>query len=181
MKTTGITRRVDSLGRVVIPKELRKVLRIQEGSPLEIFTDGQEGIILRKYSPIGDLKEISQAYAESMVHALGGMVCIADRDEIIAVAGKYKKDYAGRRPSRELEDIMQQRRQITCSKNDENLVRIVENDECNYDEQTISIILSGGDCAGAVVLCADDTPECPLPLKEKLVSAAADFLGEQIS
>ena len=99
MKATGLTRRVDSLGRVVIPKELRKVLRIQEGSPLEIYTDGDEGIILKKYSPIGGLRSISQSYAESLAQASGLLVCIADRDEIIAAAEKRNMRESGHQAS----------------------------------------------------------------------------------
>ena len=132
MKATGLTRRVDPLGRVVIPKELRKVLRIQEGSPLEIYTDGDEGIILKKYSPIGGLRSISQSYAESLAQASGLLVCIADRDEIIAAAGRRKKEYEGKRPSSQLDRIMENRMCGNFSKNDENLIQITSDDTCDY-------------------------------------------------
>ena len=88
MKITGLTRRVDSLGRIVIPKELRRMLHIKEGSPLEIYMDADETIVLKKYSQVGSLKNISQAYAQSLSKVTGAMVCVADRDEIIAAAGK---------------------------------------------------------------------------------------------
>ena len=86
MKITGLTRRVDSLGRIVIPKELRRMLHIKEGSPLEIYMDADETIVLKKYSQVGSLKNISQAYAQSLSKVTGAMVCVADRDEIIAAA-----------------------------------------------------------------------------------------------
>ena len=93
MKITGLTRRVDSLGRIVIPKELRRMLHIKEGSPLEIYMDADETIVLKKYSQVGSLKNISQAYAQSLSKVTGAMVCVADRDEIIAAAGKNHKNY----------------------------------------------------------------------------------------
>ncbi len=86
MKITGLTRRVDSLGRIVIPKELRRMLHIKEGSPLEIYMDADETIVLKKYSQVGSLKNISQAYAQSLSKVTGATVCVADRDEIIAAA-----------------------------------------------------------------------------------------------
>ena len=86
MKITGLTRRVDSFGRIVIPKELRRMLHIKEGSPLEIYMDADETIVLKKYSQVGSLKNISQAYVQSLSKVTGATVCVADRDEIIAAA-----------------------------------------------------------------------------------------------
>ena len=87
MKATGIVRRIDDLGRVVIPKEIRRTLRIREGDSLEIFTDRQGEIILKKYSPIGELSRFAKDYAESLATTLGSTVCITDHDQIIAAAG----------------------------------------------------------------------------------------------
>ena len=80
MKATGIVRRIDDLGRVVVPKEIRRTLRIREGDPLEIFTDREGEIILKKYSPIGELSLFAKQYAESLAQTTGHIVCIADRD-----------------------------------------------------------------------------------------------------
>lgn len=91
MKATGIVRRIDDLGRVVIPKEIRRTLRIREGDPLEIFTDREGGVILKKYSPIGELSDFSKEYAESLNQTLGHIVIIADKDGIISVSGSSKK------------------------------------------------------------------------------------------
>ena len=93
MKATGIVRRIDDLGRVVVPKEIRRTLRIREGDPLEIFTDREGEIILKKYSPIGELSAFAKQYAESLAQTTGHMVCVTDRDAIIATAGGAKKDY----------------------------------------------------------------------------------------
>ena len=107
MKATGIVRRIDDLGRVVIPKEIRRTLRIREGDPLEIFTDREGEIILKKYSPIGELGLFAKQYAESLAQTTGLMVCIADRDAVIAAAGGAKKDYMGKAISHQLEDAIQ--------------------------------------------------------------------------
>ena len=93
MKATGVVRRIDDLGRVVIPKEIRKVHRIKEGDPLEIFTDKEGEIILKKYSPIGELTEFASTYADTISKTTGHITCITDKDTVIAVAGGSKKDF----------------------------------------------------------------------------------------
>lgn len=90
MKATGIVRRIDDLGRVVIPKEIRRTLRIREGDPLEIFTDREGEIILKKYSPIGELGTLAKLYAESLAQTLGCTVCITDTDQVVAASGVGK-------------------------------------------------------------------------------------------
>lgn len=97
MKATGIVRRIDDLGRVVIPKEIRRTLRIREGDPLEIFTDREGEIILKKYSPMVELAAFAVQYAEAMAQSTGLMVCIADRDQIIAVSGEQRRNITRRR------------------------------------------------------------------------------------
>lgn len=86
MKATGIIRRVDDLGRIVIPKEIRKTLKIREGDPVEIFTDNQGQVILKKYSPIGEIENFAKAYAEAMSQIAGHRVLVTDREKVIAVA-----------------------------------------------------------------------------------------------
>ena len=93
MKATGVVRRIDDLGRVVIPKEIRKTLRIKEGDPLEIFTDKEGEIILKKYSPIGELTEFATGYAETLAKTTGHIACITDKDTVIAVSGGSKKEF----------------------------------------------------------------------------------------
>ena len=99
MKATGIVRRIDDLGRVVIPKEIRRTLRIREGDPLEIFTDREGGVILKKYSPIGELSEFSREYAESLQQTIGNAIIICDKDNIISVSGCPKKEYVEKKVS----------------------------------------------------------------------------------
>jgi AbrB family transcriptional regulator (stage V sporulation protein T) len=97
LKATGIVRRIDELGRVVIPKEIRRTLRIREGDPLEIFTDRDGEVILKKYSPIGELGEFAKQFAESLNKSLGHVACIADRDAILATSGTTRKETWTRR------------------------------------------------------------------------------------
>ena len=112
MKATGIVRRIDDLGRVVVPKEIRRTLRIKESDPLEIFTDRDGKIILKKYSPIGELGDFAKEYAQSLAQVSGYTVCIADHDQIIAASGKRAKEYAGRLIDEELETVILNRK--TC-------------------------------------------------------------------
>src|SRR5699024_9566975 len=109
MKATGIVRRIDDLGRVVIPKEIRRTLRIREGDPLEIFTDREGEVILKKYSPIGELNEFASEYCESLYEATNHTVVITDRDTIIAISGGSKKDYLEKKVSPDMEKIMESR------------------------------------------------------------------------
>ena len=108
MKATGVVRRIDDLGRVVIPKEIRKTLRIKEGDPLEIFTDREGQIILKKYSPIGELSEFAAGYAETLAKTTGHIACITDKDTVIAVSGAPKKEFLEQSISRDLEKILEE-------------------------------------------------------------------------
>ena len=110
MKATGIVRRVDDLGRIVIPKEIRRTLRIREGDPLEIYTEKDGGVIFRKYSPMGDLQEFAAQMCESIGSATGHIAAVADRDSIIALHGAPKRDLMDKPNSPELEKIMEQRK-----------------------------------------------------------------------
>ena len=92
MRATGIVRRIDDLGRIVVPKEIRRTLRIREGDPLEIYTDHDGEVVLKKYSPIGEIAAIAKDYTDSLYRTLGHIVLISDRDAIVAVSGASKKD-----------------------------------------------------------------------------------------
>ena len=109
MKATGIVRRIDDLGRVVIPKEIRRTLRIKEGTPLEIFTDREGEIILKKYSPIGELSTFAREYAEALAQTTGVLVCITDHDQVVAAAGHGSREIAGKEISRPLEKVIADR------------------------------------------------------------------------
>jgi len=180
MKATGIVRRIDDLGRVVIPKEIRRTLRIREGDPLEIFTDREGEIILKKYSPIGELGTFAKEYADSLGQVAGMMVCICDRDAVIAAAGGAKKDYLGKSISPGLEKLIEARENQQTETGDKKLVRIVEDDPEEPAAETICPIIAEGDAIGAVLLFTRDPKQKMGETERKLAQAAANFLGRQM-
>ena len=129
MKATGVVRRIDDLGRVVIPKEIRKTLRIKEGDPLEIFTDKEGEVILKKYSPIGELSEFATGYAETLAKTTGHIACITDKDTVIAVSGGSKKEFLEQDVSPELESIMDEKESYTSQENNGLSIPITKNDK----------------------------------------------------
>ena len=134
----------------MIPKEIRRTLRIRESDPLEIFTDREGEIILKKYSPIGELGTFSREYAEALAQAAGCLVCITDRDQIIGAAGSGSKEYMEKRINRDLEDMISDRKNMRIT--DGNYVRILEEDKGEYGSQVIYTITCAGDAVGAVVI-----------------------------
>ena len=160
MKATGIVRRIDDLGRVVIPKEIRRNMRIREGDPLEIFVDRDGQIILKKYSPIGELAGLAKEYAEAMSETLGQPVLIADRDNIIAVSGAAKKDFLGKQVGRLVERSMEERRVYVDNEpgkpNGAGGAIVAEDrgeDSYRFRGELVAPIIAQGDPVGAVVIC----------------------------
>lgn len=180
MKATGIVRRIDDLGRVVIPKEIRRTLRIREGDPLEIFTDREGEVILKKYSPIGELSSFSGEYAESLAQSTGYIVCVTDTDQIIAAAGVGKKELQDRAVSKELEQVMDAREQILAGNGDRKYRKIAEGQNEEYAFQAISPIICEGDAIGTVVLLTKDDKKKFGELERMLAQTAAGFLGKQM-
>ena len=179
MKATGIVRRIDDLGRVVIPKEIRRTLRIREGDPLEIFTDREGEIILKKYSPIGELGAFAKEYADSLAKTSGHITCIVDKDQIIAVSGGAKKDFMEKHISSALEKAINSRNVVTSSRNEAGFVPILEDDDENiYSNELIAPIISEGDVLGAIVFLSPDKKMGEV--EEKLAQTGAGFLGKQM-
>ncbi|WP_053955551.1 stage V sporulation protein T [Inediibacterium massiliense] len=181
MKATGIVRRIDDLGRVVIPKEIRRTLRIREGDPLEIFTDRDGEVILKKYSPIGELNEFAVEYAESLYDALGHIAVIADRDTIIALAGGSKKEFLEKRVSKSFEKAMENKKPVLITEKDNTYSLTADgSDENKYTSQVIVPIITQGDAIGAVVLLSKDPDKILGELEIKVAETAANFLGKQM-
>ena len=182
MKATGIVRRIDDLGRVVIPKEIRKTLRIREGDPLEIFTDKEGEVILKKYSPIGELGDFAAQYAESLHKTSGHITCIADRDTIIAVSGASKKEFLEKSLSSDLEKVIEEKTTIVVRSPEEKAIPIIadENGDRKYTSQVVSPIISEGDAIGAVILLSTDPNTRMGEVEAKLAQSAAGFLGKQM-
>ena len=182
MKATGVVRRIDDLGRVVIPKEIRKTLRIKEGDPLEIFTDKEGEVILKKYSPIGELSEFATEYAETLAKTTGHIACITDRDIVIAVSGGPKKEFLEQNISSELEKIMEDKEKYTSRENNDMSVPITKNDnkERQFNSQVVYPIIADGDTIGTVILLAKDKTTQMTEVEQKVVQSAASFLGRQM-
>ena len=159
MKATGIVRRIDDLGRIVVPKEIRRTLRIREGDPLEIFTDREGEIILKKYSPIGELSQFAGEYAESLAHTTGYLVLITDGDHVVAASGSGKKDFEGKPISGQLEEIIGERKSLVASDDEKAFVKLTADDAGEYRQQAISTIICEGDAIGAVILCSREERE----------------------
>lgn len=182
MKATGIVRRIDDLGRVVIPKEIRRTLKIREGDPLEIFVDRDGEVILKKYSPIGELGDFAQEYADSLYEAMGHIALIADRDTIIAVAGAPKKEFMNKSLSLAVEKVMETRKSILISSTAEHKYYKDADDEGmpKFAAEVIAPIISEGDPIGAVILGTKDKDVKMGDLELKLVETAAGFLSKQM-
>jgi len=182
MKATGVVRRIDDLGRVVIPKEIRKTLRIKEGDPLEIFTDREGQVILKKYSPIGELSEFAAGYAETLSKTTGHIACITDKDTIIAISGGSKKEYLEQDISIELEQLMQEKEVYTSNENNDKFMPILKNDnkESKNNAQVVYPILSNGDTIGSVILISKDEKSNMSEVEKKVAQSAATFLGSQM-
>ena len=132
MKATGIVRRIDDLGRVVVPKEIRKTLHIREGDPLEIFTDREGEIILKKYSPIGELGSFARQYAEALAHSTGHVVSITDRDNHIAVAGNGKRELMNKPVSKALDEAIEKRKMVTAAGSERDYIPLTESESEHY-------------------------------------------------
>ncbi len=182
MKATGIVRRIDDLGRVVIPKEIRRTMRIREGDPLEIYTDREGEVIFKKYSPIGEMNGFASQYAETLYKTCNMSIIIADRDAVIACAGVPKKDYMEKRLSADLEKITDNRSFYRYETGDRKLCAIDDASGKHFISCAMPI-LSEGDIIGCVasVLDENDSGEHRnIELESKLIQTAASFLGKQL-
>jgi len=177
MRATGIVRRIDDLGRVVIPKEIRKTLRIREGDPLEIFTARDGEIILKKYSPIGEIEQLSQEYAETLAEILGFGIIVTDLDSIIATS-KVSRNYKEKSISSDVERYLESRE--SKSYKDSNIIPLHKEDAMDYKHQILIPIVSlSRDCIGCIVMVSNKE-ESFTSCEENILKIAAGFLGKQI-
>ena len=179
MKATGIVRRIDDLGRIVIPKEIRRTLHIRESDPLEIFTDREGQVILKKYSPIGEMTTFAKQYAENLAQVSGHATLIADREQFIAVSGGCKQ-LLNKSVSRQLEEKVNNRETVIAAKGDRNYVNIAEDIAVDYAWQLITPIICEGDIIGSVILLENDGKSKMGEVEQKLALSAAGFLGRQM-
>ena len=177
MKATGIVRRIDDLGRVVIPKEIRRTLRLREGTPLEIFTDREGEIILKKYSPMVELAAFAGQYAEAMSQATGLIVCITDRDQVIAVSGGELLQKA---ISPSLERVIGERQVVQSGKDEKSFVQLVDEELEGITAQVVAPIICEGDAIGAVAIMSREPRARFGEMEMKLAATACGFLGRQM-
>lgn len=175
MKATGIIRRVDELGRIVIPKEIRRTLRIREADPMEIFTDKDGEIILKKYSPIGELAPVAQEMAEALAHVTGELVCICDSDQIVAAFGPESKKYLNKPITSDVEMQIQNRESLYESGTK---CRITEED--NHGWIALAPIICSGDAIGAVTILGKKEKNIVVDHELKLAAVAAEYLGKNL-
>ena len=178
MKATGIVRRVDDLGRIVIPKEIRRTLKIREGDPLEIYTEKDGGVIFRKYSPMGELQDFAAQICESIRANTGRIAAVSDRDAIIALAGAPKRELMDKPNSKELDKLMEQRKTYRYTPG-EALLRVSEGSD-KYHLGVASPILSQGDLMGCVMLLMGEGDSPLAESDQKLAQTVAGFLGKQM-
>lgn len=178
MKATGIVRRIDDLGRVVIPKEIRRTLKIREGDPLEIFTLPSGEVVFKKYSPVGEISQFAAQYADVLYKVISLPTLICDRERVIASSGVQKKDYMEKGISNSLNTYMENRRSFVFRNGVISPLVPLEN---TSDVASVMYpIISGGDVFGAVVMLKSSEEKNPTETESKLCQSAAAFLGKQM-
>lgn len=181
MKATGIVRRIDDLGRIVIPKEIRRTLRIREGDPLEIFVDRDGEVILKKYSPIGELGDFAKEYADALHETSGHIALIADREAIIAVAGAAKKEFLDKRVGSTITRAMDDRATVAVAPGRERGSVIADDEEgARFPAFVTAPIVNGAEAIGAVILASREPAPAMGDMERKLAETAAGFLARQM-
>lgn len=170
----------DDLGRVVIPKEIRKTLRIKEGTPLEIFTDREGQIILKKYSPIGELNTFAAEYAEALVQTTGLTACITDRDQVVAACGSGSRELEGKEISSDLDAVIAGRKGRMVSQDSRENISVISDAMDSFCQKMIQPILCASDAIGAVILLTKSEKTALGDTERALVRTAAGFLGRQM-
>lgn len=183
MKATGIVRRIDDLGRVVIPKEIRRTLHIREGDPLEIYTERDGEVILKKFSPIGEMSGFAKDFTDSLNRSLGHIACICDKDMVVAVSGSSKKELMDKAISADLEAVIQNRQTVTASKlmGSKVVDMTTDNDDnAAFTAQVITPIVADGEAIGAVVLLSKEHGARMGELEVKVAETAAGLVARQM-
>ena len=173
MKATGIVRRIDDLGRVVIPKEIRRTLRIKEGESLEIFTDGTGGVVLKKYSPLGELGSSAEAMCDVISRQCKAPVLVCDGDGCIAASGVPKREVLGRNISTQLQALCRDRKNYVCTGSEP----LYPLQECSLRAAAASPVLASGDVLGCVCALAAEDGSADMAAVQRAVSLSAMLFG----
>ena len=189
MKATGIVRRIDDLGRIVIPKEIRKTLKVKEGMPLEIYTDKEGGIILRKFLPFSEMSSLSEEFAQCAAQQTGTIVFITDREKVIAAAGYTEKDIIGQPISHTLERILDDRDDSLPVSERNRFIPVVDGVPgidrgpgwVEENAQVCQIIRSNGQVIGVIIIQPKEKKQKIGEFEKKVAMMAAEFLGKQVN
>ena len=177
MKATGIVRRIDDLGRVVIPKEIRRTMRIREGDPLETYTDKDGEVIFKKYSPIGELSDFAAQICDSLHKSTDAIAAVCDRDTVIAISGGARRELMDKRISAELEHIMEGR---STYRYDGSSSISVSDSADNLCVSVAAPVISEGDVMGCVMFVSPRNSAPCTDIEYKLAQTVASFLGKQM-
>ena len=177
MKATGIVRRIDDLGRVVIPKEIRRTMRIREGDPLEIFTDKDGEVIFKKYSPIGELGDFAAQICDSLHKSTDSIAAVCDRDSIIAISGGAKRELLDKQISEELEKIMEKR---SAYRQERSCIMPVTDSDERYCVSVAAPVIAEGDLMGCVLFISQRNAAPGTEIEFKLAQTVASFIGKQM-
>ena len=182
MRATGIVRRIDELGRVVIPKEIRRTLRIREGDPLEIFTDHDGEVVLKKYSPIGEIASIAKDYTDSLHRTLGHVALISDRDAVVSSSGTAKREYVEKALSPEADRILQSRQLAMMNlSSGAKMIPVTSDDHAeNYSAQILAPILADGEIVGGLILLSRESGLQMTDVDRKVAETTANIIGRQM-
>lgn len=182
MRATGIVRRIDELGRVVIPKEIRRTLRIREGDPLEIYTDHDGEVVLKKYSPIGEISAIAKDYTDSLYRTLGHVALICDRDAVVSSSGAAKREYVEKAISSEVDQILQNRQIAVMNLADgARLIPLTADDRPEtYTAQIVTPILADGEIIGGLILLSRESGTSMTDVDRKVAETTANIVGKQM-
>lgn len=182
MKATGIVRRIDELGRVVVPKEIRRTLRIREGDPLEIFTDHDGEVVLKKYSPIGEIATIAKDYTDSLYRVLGHVALISDRDAVVSASGVNKREYVEKPLSQEVDNIIQARQmQVLNLSSGTKMIPVTNDDRADaYSAQIVAPILADGEIIGSLILLSRESGVQMSDIDQKVAETTASIVGRQM-
>lgn len=176
MKATGIVRKIDELGRIVIPKEIRRTMRIREGDPLEIFTEKDGEVIFKKYSPVGEIGNIAGDCAESLHKAADVSVIVCDKDTVVASSGVPKREYNDRPITAELEKLCDKRAGYTHNGN-----KLYPVDGCSKFVSCAAPIVCDGDVIGVVASLSDEEKRAETGNDMRLLNTAANFIASQLN
>ncbi len=182
MRATGIVRRIDELGRVVIPKEIRRTLRIREGDPLEIYTDHDGEVVLKKYSPIGEIANIAKDYTDSLYRTLGHITCICDRDAVVSATGASKRELVEKPLSAEVENILQNRKMAVFNlASGAKMIPVTSDDNAEaYTAQLVAPILADGEIIGGLMLLSREAGASMGEVDQKVAETTTSIIARQM-